>query len=168
MNAMHDCMRMGAEARMDLDGSIFFTKPSTMSDADYKNLEYAFPKIHHGYTAPSYYDEKKRKNFTPADGYIGSGMIENMKRGDRNGGWDIGNINENNVDGIEDVRVRSGRSETSSDKFVGGAVKGGQQYNPRNNSEPEDTEDPMERFYREHPMEKFYREHPEMRPNVFT
>ena len=168
MNAMHDCMRMGAEARMDLDGSIFFTKPSTMSDADYKNLEYAFPKIHHGYTAPSYYDEKKRKNFTPADGYIGSGMIENMKRGDRNGGWDIGNINENNVDGIEDVRVRSSRSETSSDKFVGGAVKGGQQYNPRNNSEPEDAGDPMERFYREHPMEKFYREHPEMRPNVFT
>ena len=66
------------------------------------------------------------------------------------------------------MRVRSGRSETSSDKFVGGAVKGGQQYNPRNNSEPEDTEDPMERFYKEHPMEKFYREHPEMRPNVFT
>jgi len=166
IHAMHECLRAGAEARMDLDGSIFFAKPSSMSDADYKNLEYAFPKIHYGYNAESYYDEKKRAHYTPMDGYIGSGMIENMKRGDQNGGWGIPGLDDTNIDRVADVPMPGGRRETSSDKFVGGAVKGGRQYNPGNNSS--DVTDPLEQFYKDHPMEKFYRDHPEMRPNVFT
>ncbi|MCR4992889.1 MAG: hypothetical protein K6A45_07585 [Lachnospiraceae bacterium] len=166
MHAMHECLRAGAEARMDLDGSIFFAKPSSMSDTDYKNLEYAFPKIHYGYNAESYYDEKKRAHYTPMDGYIGSGMIQNMKRGDQNGGWGIPGLDDTNIDRVAHVPMPGGRRETSSNKFVGGAVKGGRQYNPGNNSS--DVTDPLEQFYKDHPMEKFYRDHPEMRPNVFT
>ncbi|MBR6474912.1 MAG: hypothetical protein IKS98_05625 [Lachnospiraceae bacterium] len=166
MHAMHECLRAGAEARMDIDGSIYFSKPESMSDIDYKNLEYAFPKINYGYNAVSYYDEKKRKSYTPMDGYIGSGMIENMKRGDQNGGWGIPGLNDSTIDGVADVKIPGGKGTTSSDKFVGGAVKGGRQYNPGNSDSG--VIDPLEQYYKEHPMEKFYREHPEMRPNVYT
>lgn len=166
MHAMHECLRAGAEARMDIDGSIYFAKPDTMSESDYKSLEYAFPKINYGYNAASYYDEKKRKSYTPMDGYIGSGMIENMKRGDQNGGWGIPGLNDSTIDGVADVKIPGGKGTTSSDKFVGGAVKGGRQYNPGNSDSG--VIDPLEQYYKEHPMEKFYREHPEMRPNVYT
>lgn len=169
MNAMHDCLRVGAEARIDENGSIYFSKPAGMSDSDYKSLEYAFPKINYGYNRTSYYDEKKRTSYSPSDGYIGSGMIENMKRG--GGTWDIPILDSTNIDNVTDASYfspsDSTHSTTSSADFAGGAVKGGPQYNPRQNDE-DGGEDPMEKFYREHPMEKFYRDHPEMRPNAFS
>ncbi len=158
MNAMHDCLRMGAEARVDMDGSIYFSKPESMSSADYNSLEYAFPKVNYGYSHASYYDEKKRTSYSPSDGYIGSGMIENMKHGDSS--WGIPNPDSTNVDNIGDMPSHSpsggAHSTTPSSEYAGGAVKGGPRFTPGAASDG----------VMEDAMERFYREHPDLRPNA--
>lgn len=76
-NTINDVIQKSANARIDSDYNIWFEGQEN-APADFKELPYAFPNIHDGYSMESYYDRKTGMSYTPSQGYIGRKMLSNM------------------------------------------------------------------------------------------
>lgn len=76
--AMSDAIYNCSEARVDVNGKVWFPGAQGAPE-NFDKLPLAFKGINAGYHMPSYEDKKNGNSFTPQQGYIGRGMVENMK-----------------------------------------------------------------------------------------
>ena len=76
--AMSDAIYNCSEARVDGNGKVWLPGAQGAPE-NFQDLPLAFKGINTGYSMTSYEDKKNGNSFSPQQGYIGRGMIENMK-----------------------------------------------------------------------------------------
>ena len=120
-NVMRDFLGLAADARIGSDGKMILPNAENRPEPkEWEKLKPAFPNIHNAYTATSYTDDSG-KQYTPKDGYIGSGMIRNMRPiiKDTSPEPKYGeNVKKKGDAGAETLKVKNKMSDGEYDDFM--------------------------------------------------